>query len=181
MPPNPWDQLEDEPPEAYVRFLIYRNLGPARTVDLAYSAYLAQMPSEPSAAAKRRGGKKPPGPKAQSRATGVWWADSSAYDWKNRATAWDVYHFANVVPDGAIAIMSVVAETAKVALRALEAGTLRPRTWGELIDGVQLLTSFVSADTVSHLLAGRAGPVLPAGDEGQGAVDASEGTADGRP
>lgn len=31
-----WEQLPDEPDSAYARFLMYRNLGPARSIDAAF-------------------------------------------------------------------------------------------------------------------------------------------------
>lgn len=182
--PQPWEQLPDEPNECYVRFLIYRNLGPGRTVDLAYNAYVAQMPTDPAKVPKGKPDRRRrPTPKPGTRASSSWWENSREHEWQQRATAWDIYTFKAVVPDGAIAIMHVVAETAKVALRALQTGTLKPTSWGELINGVELLTSFISADAVHNLLGGGAGPALPAGDAGDGetAVDASEGAANGRP
>lgn len=178
---EPWDQLDGEPNEAYVRFLIYRNLGPGRTVDLAYNAYVAQLPSDPAKGAKGKPDKRRrPTPKPETRASSTWWDNSRTYEWQQRATAWDIATFKAVVPDGAIAIMHVIAETAKVALRALQSGTLKPTSWGELIDGVGLLASFVGAETVHNLLAGSSGPaVLPEGGEGGGtAVDSAEGAAD---
>jgi hypothetical protein len=36
---KPWDQLEGESDESYARFLIYRSLGPARTLLLGYIAF----------------------------------------------------------------------------------------------------------------------------------------------
>src|SRR5262249_28786381 len=37
---KPWDQQPDEPDAAYSRFLMYRNLGPARTLDAAFANFL---------------------------------------------------------------------------------------------------------------------------------------------
>src|SRR5687768_17558601 len=77
----PWDQLPGEPDVAYARFLLYRNLGPARSLEKAYGAFLSTIEDE---SAQNR---------VKPRASGTWCEDSAQYKWVARAVAWDVDSF----------------------------------------------------------------------------------------
>lgn len=66
---NPWDRQPDEPSKAFAGFVIYRDLGPGRTLDAAFKA------SDP-----KRQDKVP---------HGGWTRWFSIHSWKARATAYD--------------------------------------------------------------------------------------------
>ncbi len=128
---DPWAQLPHEPPEAYARFLIYRNLGPARSLDAAYQV---------ASAGKRR--------KSLS-ASGQWLDDSSAYNWRQRAARWDVAQLSVVVPEATGLIFQAIAEYAKIVLEELQARKQKPRTWSELKEGLVVLSTLVSPDVIA--------------------------------
>jgi hypothetical protein len=71
-----WDQQEGEPDAAYVRFLIFRNLGPARALVAAYQTFLTDLDEASEGVEKR--------------APGQWHADCRTYDWVSRSRAWDI-------------------------------------------------------------------------------------------
>ena len=170
-----WDQMEGEPSDAYAHFLVYRNLGPARTVDDAYNA---AFPSKPAPKKRsRRPDAKP------LRASSAWWREARDYEWKERASAWDIHMLVSTVPEAMVSIMHTVNEFAKSSLRAVQAGKIKPKNFGELLAGVQLMASFISAETIAAILAQRAGfeSALPAAGETQGIVDATAGTTDRSP
>src|SRR5579871_3562506 len=73
----PWDQQPEEPDAAYARFLVYRNLGPSRSIDAAYHSAGAI-----NAEAKRSKAK---------RASSTWFLEASQWNWQARAEAWDVF------------------------------------------------------------------------------------------
>jgi len=129
-PANAWDQLPGEPPEAYARFLIYRNLGPARTIDAAYGA----------SAGNRR--------KSQST-SGQWLADSSAYNWRERAARWDVAQLSVVVPETTGLIFEAIAEYSKIVLEELKARKRKPGSWIELKEYLVVLSNLVSPDVIA--------------------------------
>lgn len=148
-PLSPWDQQPGEPTEAYARFLVYRNLGPARSLDAAYGA----------AAGNRR--------KSQST-SGQWLADSSAYNWVDRSTRWDIH---NLTTAGAGAVAKFVKIIDLVALRSLEAlenGDIKPTDWAGLVNALDKLGAYIPAETVSQIrdTAGRDG-VAAIGAPGQ--------------
>src|SRR4051812_42744623 len=71
-----WAQQPVESDAAYARFLIYRNLGPERSLR---SAFVAAM-GGPQKAAKRL-----------QRLPGHWMRDSQRWNWTQRAKCWDVW------------------------------------------------------------------------------------------
>src|SRR5262245_65289425 len=107
-PPNPWDPQPDEPAAAYRRFLVYRNLGPARSIDAACRL---------GGAANR---------KKSQRATGTWFADSRTFDWPARALAWDIAQIATNGQRAAVGFITALEAYALAVVQALE-GRPRPR------------------------------------------------------
>lgn len=71
-----WERLTDETEESYVRFLVYRNLGPMRSLDIAYKQFCN---------AHNRS-------KSPQYASGQWKDDCAKYSWVSRARAWDIYN-----------------------------------------------------------------------------------------
>lgn len=153
-PQSPWDQLPGEPPEAYARFLIYRNLGPARSLDAAYQASAPKRSKSPSV-------------------SGQWKDDSADYNWRERAARWDVAQLSVVVPEATGLIFQSIAEYAKIILEALQERKHTPRTWAELKDGLVVLSTLVSPDVIAAAT-DHAQPAGPgAGDESDGTESAA--------
>lgn len=146
---DPWEQLPNEPPEAYARFLVYRNLGPARTLDAAYTT---------ANVGNRR---------KSSERSGTWQDNSTAYNWRERAARWDVAQLSAVVPATAGVIFEAIAEFAKQVLAEVQAGTHKPKNWTEVKDALIVLASFVSPDVITAAVdnAGRAGSDEAPADE----------------
>ena len=70
-----WDQLTEEPPAAYARFLVYLHLGAGRTLQAAWDTCNAQSGT---------------GRKKSQKMSGQWGDDSTTYRWVERAKAWDI-------------------------------------------------------------------------------------------
>src|SRR5262249_35861888 len=71
-----WAQRDGEPDAAYAHFLLYRDLGPARSLDEAYRQWVRLHDPDRSGQFQRR--------------PGSWIEDSSRWDWPDRADAWDL-------------------------------------------------------------------------------------------
>ncbi|MGO8671372.1 MAG: hypothetical protein ACLQVD_08435 [Capsulimonadaceae bacterium] len=69
---QPWDQRNDESPQAYCAFVAYRDLRSDRSIDHAYRAVTGQQ-------------------KSNKRASGRFTEWSQRYEWKRRAEAYDSY------------------------------------------------------------------------------------------
>jgi hypothetical protein len=132
---KPWDQLEGESNEAYARFLVYRNLGPTRSVLLAYAALRPDAPESK---------------KKQTRsASRIWWDNYRAFHWKDRAAAWDVAQLVYAVPEAAAAIFKLIGETAKACLAEVANGNIKPQSFAELREMVVILAGFISPEVIS--------------------------------
>lgn len=130
-----WSKLPAESDEAYSRFLIYRNLGPCRSIRRAYFRYLQEYDGY-------RGGIKGINPPHN------WRAECAEYFWVERSAAWDVR---NLSAYGArIAVLHVQAMT-KVAEKSVRyAKRLEPgdEGWGDLLDSIRLVAEFLTPDVI---------------------------------
>jgi len=75
-----WEQRDGEPDAAYAHFLVYRDLGPARSLDAAYAAWRRLGPAGP--AAERR--------ETPALSPANWHRESKQWSWGDRADAWDL-------------------------------------------------------------------------------------------
>jgi hypothetical protein len=129
---HPWDQQPDEPDAAYARFLLYRNLGPSRSIDAAYRLLHPTKNGE----------------KGRRNAHGSWHQEGQAFRWTERASAWDIHYLQTA---GSIAIarfIALLSELAVRALRALEESDARPETWQDVLDTVQTLGQYLPPETL---------------------------------
>ena len=76
---RPWDRQDGEPARWYARFLVYMELGPARTLAEAYANTLE----------KAGKGRKSTRPDGKLRPSGGWNTASRKYRWRERTLAWD--------------------------------------------------------------------------------------------
>ena len=134
---NAWDQLDNEPTEAHARFLVYRNLGPVRTVEAAYHSV----------------GKS----RKKNGMSGQWASDSAAYNWRERAARWDVAQLNQIVPETAGIIFEGIKEYARIVLRELQSAQYKPRNWAELRDSLVVLAGFVSPEVITQAVDNSAG------------------------
>ncbi len=131
---KPWEQQPGEPAEAYVRFLEYRNLGPARSIDAAYAVSNKIAPNR----AKPR------------RASGQWDADSATYRWVERAAAWDIETFSTIGQQAVIKFIAAIDKFAEKTLAAME--STEPRNWSDILDTIELLSRLIPSETVEALV-----------------------------
>lgn len=129
---QPWEPLEGEPNAAYVRFLMYRNLGPARSVDAAYTV---------SKGNKRR-----------ARAPGAWREDSVKFRWVERAQAWDVF---TLTEHGQRAVVNFVSAIEQFSLKVLETlaqPNVKPRSWDAAIEAMVILGQVIPPETAAAVI-----------------------------
>ena len=153
--PKPWDQLPEEPDRAYARFLVYRNLGPTRSVQKAYEQAL-------------EGGIDQNRQKSTNHSS-TWTLNSTAFRWKERATAWDISTLSEVGQDVVVTFVQVLRAYAQTMLRELQDGRLKPRDFHQLTAAINTLGALIPAETVEGVqsLAGTGGvPALGAGSAG---------------
>jgi hypothetical protein len=134
----PWDQLEGEPSPAYARFLVYRNLGPGRSLERAYQAFLSTIYQE--SAENRR---KPP------QLSGQWSDDSSRYGWVARAAAWDIEMLATAGEQIVINFIEAVRALSQKAVEALSRPEVKPDDWRDLLEAIRIVGDVLSVEAIA--------------------------------
>lgn len=129
-----WEQLEGEPGAAYARFLLYRNLGPTRSLDTAYQVTKSD---------------------SSLQAPGNWAAESNRYQWVERSTAWDIEMLAAYGERAIIDYVAAIRKIAQKSLEALERESIKPKDWKSAISGIELLARLISADAPGALYQSR--------------------------
>lgn len=124
MAARPWDQLKDESDNHYFLFLIYRNLGPGRTLTKAHRFHQKEIAGRDTAPAS-------PG--------GVMKEACRTHRWPERAIAWDVW---NLQLYGAHTAVCYVMALRNIARRAFAMSkTAKPGTqeWRDLVTAMKEL------------------------------------------
>jgi hypothetical protein len=137
--PQPWDRLSDEPAASYARFLLYRNLGPARTLERAYAAHAGV----------------PEGTK-RHRVPGSWRRASAARRWVERSAAWDV---AMLSQAGREAVAAFVVAVRQISVRLLAAAAdadVRLGSWSQVIQTINILGPHIPAELIRQAAAPKA-------------------------
>lgn len=130
-----WEQQEGEPDAAYARFLVYRNLGPARSLDDAYRASRGIAP-------KRT---KTP------QVSGQWKDDSARWKWVERATAFDVEMFAALGVQVVARFYKSLDIISRKSLVNLMDESVKPKGWSESVDATVRIGQFIPAEVPERI------------------------------
>jgi hypothetical protein len=151
---EPWDQLPTEPDEAYSRFLLYRNLGPGRSLHAAYLTYLTTFRN---ASDDIQTGKK------RQQVPGFWGADSGRWKWVDRANAWDHHVLHTHGERLSILWVGILTTAAEKCAQKLAQPNCRPKDFMQCMAVVDKLSAFLSPDAVQSIQppAGDPGPRKP--------------------
>lgn len=143
---KPWEQLADEPAEAYARFLQFLSLGPGRSIDAAYRLF---TPVATNSGKSRRGAtaKKARVKSDNRRASGTWTSDSTTYRWSERATAKDIEDLLTVNREVVVVYLNTLKATVLKLLAAAQDVKVRPRTWPAMLEGLMVIGSFIPPET----------------------------------
>jgi hypothetical protein len=132
---KPWDQLDNESNAAYARFLAYRNLGPTRTIDKAYVSHTHE---------NRRKSETP---------TGQWYDDSAKYEWRDRATAWDIDNLLGQGERAATLYMGVVEKYIERLYSFLDQTSVEPDDFDSVTKSIELLHKLLPGETIGAIIA----------------------------
>lgn len=140
--PNPWDQQPGEPGEAFARFLLYRNLGPGRSLQLAYETYVGTFRNANADATK--GNKKPQVP-------GHWGDDSARWRWVDRASAWDIHTLSTHGQRLSALWVGILLAAAEKCAQKLAQPNCKPKDFMQAVSVIDRLAPFLSPDAVKSL------------------------------
>lgn len=122
---NKWDQLPNEPDRAYARFLVYLHLGPGRSVEKAHNA----------------------GKSVKTR-NGQWESDCTEYKWPERAAAFDVSMLSQRGAEVVVNWVQSIIGLSRLALDQIESGTIKPESVEQLLEVVNVLSSFITPEVI---------------------------------
>lgn len=127
--PDPWDQLPGEPDASYARFLVYRNLGPGRSLRDAYGA--------------TKGRKRHP--------SGHYQREAADYDWQARAQSWDVVQLREQGLRSAVMFFTGLERVLERSLAILEQA--EPESFVEAVDVLERMAKYFDPNLVRDLFA----------------------------
>jgi hypothetical protein len=164
-----WEQQKDEPYDDYGCFLLYRNLGPGRTLQLAYLEYRLTFKNADREALESEE-KLPPVP-------GSWATISSKWDWVRRSDAWDVHVFELYGERAVIKFVNALEKIAEKSCQALARPNMKPKTWHDVLEALAIIQQYAQPGSVNALRERKADPRESAGDRPRELVGV--GTDDG--
>lgn len=161
---QPWDQLPEESKASYARFLTYRNLGRGRSVEKAYA-----QDSE-----KEKGSKR--------LTSGLWYRESRANQWVDRAHAWDVAQLERQGEQTAVTYVAALQRYVEALYEGM--GLLKPKSFNDATEALKLLGSLLPGSALGNLINSyRNGPQPEPEQEpgGGNQLDSPTGAADDGP
>ena len=120
----PWEQQEGEPGAAYVRFLIFRNLGACRTIAAARKQLDVTL-------VKSKNLKKPK-IESKSISLGQWYQESSEWKWFDRSQQWDIERLVDAGDRVHTSMADCMVALANMATRATMGDGL-PANWKDIL------------------------------------------------
>jgi uncharacterized protein involved in tolerance to divalent cations len=133
-------QLPGETAEDFARFLVYRNLGPCRTLRKAYAIYLQELGDS-------EGGSK------VARATRSWREKSAKFDWVNRATAWDAHNQQTYGTRIAVLQAHALLRLSKKAYQDVKRLKPSEATWKDVLATVKFLSKYITPELIAEVRA----------------------------
>ena len=147
-----WDQQPNEPRAAYVRFVVFRSLGPCRSVALAAEVAASNLNAaiQTQSGPKRRKNPK----KSETISIRQWYDDSSEWNWSERACAWDLHVFAESCEQVQAAMTDLMRQIACKALESIVKGSA-PANWPQILQTFEVLACHAPTHNPAANLAAR--------------------------
>ncbi len=152
-----WDQLPDEPIDSYGRFVIFRNLGPGRTLGTAYQAFRLTFQNAIPEVNPR---------KTRLYVPGHWGLDSSSWNWHKRADAYDAHVFETYGERAVVKFIGALDRIADKVCRALAKSKIRPKSWRDCLEALAIIQQYAHPGSVNALIEIRKRSGDPGRDDG---------------
>jgi hypothetical protein len=120
---SPWERFRKEPEEAYARFLIYRGLGPLRSVVSAESVACGRK---------------------KKHASGNWTGEAAEWEWKRRATAWDISQLTLNGESLAFTFIGVIEKMAEQLAETVLGGKATPKSSRDVVEWLKALSPYLT-------------------------------------
>lgn len=158
-----WHQQAGETDQAYIRFLFYLNLGPTRSLQKAYQAYMATN-TVPEQVAGTAGAVVQPGDTLDTdqgqvldKATksnyyvdkpGLWTGDSARHSWVKRAAAYDVATLTTTGQQVILNFYNALNIIMEKSLKALQKAKFNEEDLPTLLNTVQMVGQYISPEAI---------------------------------
>jgi hypothetical protein len=139
---RPWDQWPNEPAGAYKRFVVFRELGPGRSLNRAYQEFLRL-----SGVTKGVEGR---------RAPGCWQRYAEEWSWAERCHGFDIASFAARGQKVVVLYLECILEATRKLLRGIQNGR-GPVTEAEINDALETLARLIPPEAVYGTLLNASG------------------------
>jgi hypothetical protein len=149
--PQPWERLPEEPAAWWTKFVLFRSLGPLRTLDEAYRAWAgAEVP---------QGGQR-------CRAPGAWQRTSREFRWRERAAAFDLHHLELTAQEALAGFNDLIGRAVRKLLASVDS-LAGPADWKEFREALHAVGQYVTPEVLKRFqLRGDPEPPAPAGRGG---------------
>lgn len=154
--PQPWEQRAGEPTDSYAKFIFFRNLGPGRTLQLAYNGFRKTFKNADPAAIDS---------KKQQPVPGGWGADSAQFEWHERADLYDIHIFNRYGERAMVKFIGALDKIAEKACEALAKPSMRPKTWNDLLNALTIIQSYAIPGSVNEARTRAANPTSEPGPD----------------
>ena len=132
-----WEQLEGESNASYTRFLIYKNLGMARSLEKAYSFYLIN--NQKATKGNKRQQLLEVLLEQERPVPGSWTNESSAYCWKKRAEAFDISELRKTEKQTFSKQVGILKSLTEKLEESLKDPTLKPKNFFQIIQALDVI------------------------------------------
>ena len=144
---------------AYRQFLIYKNIGPGRSLTLAYKFHLATLPIVEA----KREAEVLKGIKKCNRHPGSWQEECIKYKWVERSQAWDIAQLQKVGSDIAIVWAGILRAMVVKAAEALAKPSFKPRQCKDAVLVFAQVAPYLNPDVFKAIQSAGTTPGSPAG------------------
>ena len=136
-----WRRMAGESTADYAAFLLFRNVGPTRSLRRAYQLWQQQLANyvQPPKGSPRQ---KPPG---------SWQTRYRKWEWKRRATCWDVHRMAYTGAQVAAIHTQTVVNVAVKVLKASKVTGPDDAGFAAMLNGMRQVQAFVTPEIVQGI------------------------------
>jgi hypothetical protein len=157
---NEWDQRSNETDEEYAWFLAYLTLGPSRSLPALIAHYGKGVTKRDEKRRLRNGSVE---------------GACSRHHWVKRAGAYDVSLMQAALRTSGAAVIEGLREYAVYFLEVMRRTRIKPQTFGDLVNGVQVLAQLFPPEIIAAVLQSASHGDAGSGGDGESGVSGVSG------
>jgi hypothetical protein len=144
--PHPWDKQPAESEQLYIRFLMYRNLGPTRTLRKAWFKWLAEQDLLPESKEDQK----------KLQVSSTWAQPCALHKWAARAAAWDISNMTAYGSRTAVCYAMTMSDVSVKVSQAVKVHKPGDHEWTHILNTLRVLAEYLSPEVVNGIREGNA-------------------------